>query len=74
MKQEEISREVRNWDGRMWRQEMAEKSTLHIYREYKGEIRETEYMNNEESRIKFQLRTNTLKLKVPSNTENVSFY
>ena len=62
MKQEEIRRELKGWDDRRWKEEMAEKSTLQIYREYKGEIKETMYMNSEQSRIKFQLRTNTLKL------------
>ena len=38
------------------------RSSLKIYREFKGEIKEETYYNDEESRILFQIRSNTLKL------------
>ena len=42
---------------------MEEKSSLKVYRKYKGKIKEGIYYNDEKSRVIFRIRSNTLKLK-----------
>ena len=59
---EQVKKMISKWDTECWREEMEKKSTLEIYRKFKVEIGEVSYFNDEESRIYFQVRTNTLKL------------
>ena len=60
--QKDIKEMFRELDEERWRREMDVKSTFKIYRRYKGKMKEGKYYNNEESKILFRVRSNTLKL------------
>ena len=63
MKENKIKKLIDKWDTRMWQEEMKEKSTLKIYREYKQQINEENWLDNrEESNIMIKARVNALKL------------
>jgi len=61
---DKIAKQVTDWDSRKWRQELEQKSSLEIYREWKPAIVEEDcYDNGECSRIWFEARTNTMQLR-----------
>ena len=62
MKFEDIKVALMEWDRGEWRRELEQKSTLNIYRQYKKDMKEEIYYNDEESRILFLLKTNTIRL------------
>ena len=47
------------WDSNLWRTENKKKKTLEIYHEFKLEIKQESYYNENRSLIRFKLRTNT---------------
>ena len=56
---------AREWDTRKWKEDMNEKRSLKIYREFKGKIKEEKfYDNRESSRYLFEARSNTLPLNI----------
>ena len=56
---------ARKWDTRKWIEDMKEKSSLKIYREFKKEIKEEKYYDNRESsKYLFLARSNTLPLNI----------
>ena len=61
-KKEDIRKMITKADTRKWKQEMEQKSTLHIYRTRKESIREDKYGNSKESDIWFRAKTNCLDL------------
>ena len=48
---------------RSWKEEVIEKRTLWLYREYKTEMKEEDYEGSERDRIWFRARTNCLWLE-----------
>ena len=55
----------RKWDTRKWKEDMEEKRSLKIYREFKKEIKEEKYYDNRESsKYLFLARSNTLPLNI----------
>ena len=62
---EEIKARARKWDTSKWIEDMNEKRSLKIYREFKGKIKEEKfYDNRESSRYLFEARSNTLPLNI----------
>ena len=62
---EEIKTIARKWDTSKWIEDMNEKRSLKIYREFKGKIKEEKfYDNRESSRYLFEARSNTLPLNI----------
>ena len=58
-----IKKKVKDYDTRIWKRDLEDKSTLFIYRTYKEAMREeTFYKNGEASRLIFRARTNTMAL------------
>ena len=56
---------ARKWDTRKWIEDMKEKRSLKIYREFKKEIKEEKYYDNRESsKYLFLARSNTLPLNI----------
>ena len=63
LSKENIKNIARKWDTGKWKEDMQEKRSLKIYREFKLEIKEEKfYDNRESSKCLFQARTNTLPL------------
>ena len=63
MNKRAIKERVRIYDTVMWRREIAEKSSIGIYKANKKEVREAQcYGNTEASKILFRARTNTMDL------------
>ncbi|CAL4078538.1 unnamed protein product, partial [Meganyctiphanes norvegica] len=59
----EIKNKVKKWDTQKWREELEKRTSTHIYRIFKTEIKEEQcYDNRLESIILFQARANTLEL------------
>ena len=60
----DISRKVKEWDTRMWKQEMEEKVSLKLYREMRQSIggQDKIYDNREATTILFRCRTNNMDL------------
>ena len=61
---EAIKDKIRRWDSRKWRNEMEEKSSMKIYREWRTEVggQDEVYDTRESSKILFKCRTNNLPL------------
>lgn len=60
---EKLEDKARDYDERMWREELESKKTLELYIAHKGKIKEEKfYDNTEESILMFKARSNTLKL------------
>ena len=58
-----IKERVRQYDTIMWKRELAEKSSIGMYRSFKGKLREADcYGNTEASKILFRARTNSMEL------------
>ena len=58
-----IKEMVKHWDTDIWKKEMEEKTTLRIYRKYKGNINEIPwYDNTSKTNLIIKARTDTLKL------------
>ena len=53
---------INEWDTIEWEQDINSKSSLHIYRRWKTEIKEEEYFNDTASSFLFKLRSNTVNL------------
>ena len=67
-KKEEITKKVREKETKNWRDEMATKSSLELYRKHKTEIKQEEmYYNDRKSEIWFRLKTNCLFFKKKNN-------
>jgi len=59
-----INRKCRDFDTRKWKMEMRERSSLEIYRSWKSEIKEVEYLDGScMSRLWLEARSNTLNLR-----------
>ena len=59
----EIKSRVHNYDTEIWKNKMANKPTLHIYRQFKVRIQDDNiYENDHASCLLFRCRSNTLKL------------
>ena len=71
---EEINSKVREWDDRVWKQEMAEKESLSLYREWRQRMggQEKVYDNRESSILLFKSRTNNLNLGDRKRFQNQS--
>ena len=65
LKKEELIKKIDNLDTMLWREELGQKSSLVIYREWKKEIGNVDwiYDNTPASEILFRARTNTLNLR-----------
>ena len=62
---EEIKTIARKWDTSKWIEDMNEKRSLKIYREFKGKLKEEKfYDNRESSRYLFEARSNMLPLNI----------
>ena len=62
---EEIKTIARKWDTSKWIEDMNEKRSLKIYKEFKGKLKEEKfYDNRESSRYLFEARSNTLPLNI----------
>ena len=61
---QEISEKVKKWDKEKWRNDMQEKESLKIYRQFKTDLggMENIYDNSEASVILFKCRTNNMNL------------
>lgn len=61
---EEIKLKMKQWDDKLWKKEINERSTLTLYRTHKTEIKEESslYDNKPASTIFYKARTNTLPL------------
>ena len=60
---EEIKTIARKWDTSKWIEDMNEKRSLKIYREFKGKLKEEKfYDNRDSSKLFFQARSNTMQL------------
>ena len=58
-----IKNKVNTWDSLRWREEIAQKETLRIYRKYKENIDEVKWFDNtQKSKIMMQARLNVLPL------------
>lgn len=54
---------IKEWDTLKWRRELEEKSTLIIYRKFKQDIEEENWIDNTvETKLMLRARTNTLSL------------
>ena len=69
-----LTKLVNKWDTEQWIKGIREKNTLSLYGKFKTEIREEHYFtNDEESKLMFRARTDTLELnwrnknRVPSS-------
>ena len=63
LSKDNIKNRARKWDTKIWKENMSEKSSLKIYREFKLEIKEEKsYDNRDSSTYLFQARSNTLQL------------
>ena len=63
LSENELTRRVDAWVEREWENELREKSTLNLYREYKKEIKEEPFYDNTfDSIIFFKARSNCLQL------------
>ena len=60
----DINRKVREWDTKMWKQEMEEKVSLKLYKEWRENIggQDNIYDNREAAAILFRCRTNNIDL------------
>ncbi len=64
IKKEKLKKKITDWDTKRWQQEIAEKSSLYIYRNWKTVGSEEKiYDNRPSSVILFKARTNNLRLK-----------
>ncbi|KAK4327080.1 hypothetical protein Pmani_002424 [Petrolisthes manimaculis] len=65
MTKDELKKKIKAWDSILWREEIAEKSTLTTYRKWKTEIKGEDrlYDNRPALIIFFKCRTNNLPLK-----------
>ena len=63
MSKEEIRKTVNRYDEAAWLEELREKSTLTLYKQYKQVVREEKFYDNTyKSVLLFRARTNTLLL------------
>ena len=53
---------IRDYDNARWKEEIENKTSLYIYRQYRDEIKERFYFNNKADMLLFRMRTNTLNL------------
>ena len=60
-----IDKVIKKIDSRIWKEEIQKKVTLTYYNKFKTEIKNEEriYGNNQESKVLFRARTNTLELQ-----------
>ena len=64
MNKNAIKKVVREYDGKLWKNEMATKTSLTSYRKHKENIQEEKmYDNRLSSKLWFGGRTNTMDLK-----------
>ena len=69
IKPEEIKEMIKEYDSKLWKDEMEKKSPLKYYRNWKQKIEDEEiYKNDYESKLYFQARTNQLPLQ--NRTDN----
>ena len=66
----DLKRRIYRWDTEKWQQELDKKKTMHIYKEYKKEIKEEEYENDFESTLWYRARANCLKLEDKNRETN----
>lgn len=65
---------IKEEDTKLWKEEMARKSTLHIYKTYKEEIKEIPWFDNtNESNLMTTFRTNTMQLNWRKTTSKPRF-
>ena len=58
-----IRKRINEWDTIQWKEGMANKTTLNLYRDFKLDIREeTRFFNGKRASIMMKARSNTLKL------------
>lgn len=63
MSEGELVKRIKDWDTGEWRKILEEKTTLGLYRTYKGEIKEEQFYDNTfGSVLLFRARTNCLRL------------
>lgn len=63
IKKENLNNKIKQWDNKKWQKEVAEKSSLSIYKNWKSGVKEESiYDNRPSSEILFKARTNNLKL------------
>ena len=65
MTKKELKKKIRDHDNKIWNEDLASKSTLTMYRRYKGKIKEEGiYDNRKASELLFKARTGTLNLNL----------
>ena len=63
IKKEKLKNKIIDWDSKKWQQEVAEKSSLAIYKNFKTILAEEKiYDNRPSSQVLFKARTNNLRL------------
>ena len=63
MKKTEIRRKIREYDNKIWHEEMEKKSSIKMYRKYKKNIKQEKiYDNRWSSVLLFQARVNMMEL------------
>merc|ERR1711942_379999 len=73
MSKKEIKQRIRNWDNIKWREELEEKTSVRIYKNFKPQIKNDGcYDNSFSSNLLFKARSNTLKLKYINRHTNGS--
>ena len=73
MSNQEIIKSTRNFDTENWVKEIEKKTSIHIYRKFKTEIKEEQiYRNDFSSTLLFQARSNTLPLNIEKRFRNES--
>ena len=65
-----IDKKVREWDNKNWADEIEKKTSLILYRQFKDQIKEEKYYNDEKSLIRFRFKTNTLLLNDRKRHQN----
>ena len=73
MSMQEIKDKARNVDTEKWNREIEKKTSIHIYKKFKTQIKEEQFYRNDfSSTLLFQARSNTLHLNRDKRFKNES--
>ena len=73
MSMQEIKDKARNVDTEKWNREIEKKTSIHIYKKFKTQIKEEQFYRNDfSSTLLFQARSNTLRLNRDKRFKNES--
>lgn len=71
LSKKEIKRRVRDWDTNKWKEELDNKSSVKIYKDFKKRMKDDGcYDNKFSSVLLFRARSNTLKLNIRKRHQN----